>query len=186
MQLLIGVILGGFVSWLISRWYYKASGENLRRELAKQTRELNSPATLTTFEQKLSSSNWSKEYIGQVECWICESDQSYQLKIGGDDRPFKEPWTSFFPDPFTTMFHIHLQVNGVTIKSMPFISADRGRYTLPLPEQRVSGNDRFFTWSPDGIDYKIAEVIGSFYRESSLKGVARLLDIDIANVRHRN
>lgn len=184
MELLLGVILGGLVSWLISRWYYKASGEDLRRQLERQTRELNSTATLTKFERRLSSGKWQKEHFGHDEYWICDSDRTYQMKIGDDDRAFKEPWTSFFPDPYTSMFHIHLQVSGVTIKSLPFISADGGRYTLPLPKQKIVGNDRFFSWSPNSIDYKIAEVIGQFYRESSLKDVAKLLKIEIANEWH--
>lgn len=184
MGLLLGVILGGVVSWLISRSHYKASGEDLKRELARQTREINSASTLTTFERKLTSDKWEKIYIGHDEYWVCDSDRTYQLKIGDDDRAFKEPWTSFFPDPYTTMFHIHLQVSGVTIESLPFISADGARYILPLPKQRVAGNDRFFSWSPNSIDYKIAEVIGLFYRESCLKDVAKTLNIEIANEWH--
>lgn len=184
MELLLGVTLGGLVSWFISRSHYKASGEDLKQELARQTRELNSKATLTTFERKLSSGKWENEYIGHDQYWVCDVDRTYQLKIGDDNRAFKEPWTSFFPDPYTTMFHIHLQVSGVTIKSLPFISADGGRYTLPLPKQRVAGNDRFFSWSPNSIDYKIAEAIGQFYRENCLKDVAKLLNIEIANEWH--
>ncbi|WP_444984080.1 hypothetical protein [Halomonas mongoliensis] len=184
MNLLLGVALGGVVSWFISRAYYKASGEDLKRELARQTREINSAATLATFERKLTFDKWEKEYIGYDEYWVCNSDRTYQLKIGDDDRKFKEPWTSFFPDPYATMFHIHLQVSGVIIKSLPFISADGGRYILPLPKQQVVGSDRFFSWSPNSVDYKIAEVIGLLYRESCLTDVAKLLKIDIASERH--
>lgn len=184
MQLLLGVVLGGLVSWFISRWYYKASGRDLERELSKQTRELNSAATLTSFERKLTSEFWANEHVGNDEYWVCKSDRTYQLKLGDDHRSFKEPWTAYFPDPYTKMFHIHLQVKGVTIKSIPFISADGERYILPLPKQAITNGQRLFSWAPDTIEYKIAEIIGCFYRENNLRDVANLLGIEVAIERH--
>ena len=82
MQLIIGVILGGLVSWFISRWYYKASGKDLEREFAKQAKVINSAGTLIAFERKLLSEKWSKEIIEDEEYWVCESDRTYQMKKG--------------------------------------------------------------------------------------------------------
>ena len=180
--LIVGAVLGAIPSWFISRSFALRSSIELDKKLKEQTKQINSTATLVNFERLLETSKWVKEYINNEEIWVCEENRTFQLKIGDDDRKFHEKWTEVFPDPYTTMFHIHLMVQGVTIKSLPFISADGGRYTLPLPELVVVNDEPAFYWSPNSIEYKIAEVIGNFYRYGSLKEVANFTKIQLHHV----
>ena len=99
--------------------------------------------------------------------------------MGDDHRDFKETWTSVFPNQDTSMFHINLTVNGIIIKSLPFISADGGSYTLPLPELEIFENNQNFYWSPNSIEVKIAEIINNFNTYTSIKEVADFTKINL-------
>ena len=83
-----------------------------------------------------------------------------------------------FPDQNTCLFYIDLKIGSTIIKSLPFISADGGRYTLPLPEQLIVDKEAIYSWEPDSIEVKIAELIKNYYRYNSLKEVAEFTGVE--------
>ena len=180
--LIIGALLGGIPSWFISKYFANKSSKELASSLKNQTNQLNSKATLANFEKMLRSNEWVKEHEGHNAIWVCEKNRLFQMHIGDDDRKFCEKWTKVFPDQYTTMFHIDLKVQGTIINSLPFISADGGRYTLPLPELIVVDDEPSFYWDPSSIEYKIAETIGNFYHYDSLEQVAGFTNIELHSV----
>ncbi len=179
MSLIVGALLGAVPSWFISQSFATKSNKELEQKLSKQTSTIESATTFNSFERMLRSSNWRKEHINNHEVWVCEKNNTFQIHMGDDHRNFKETWTSVFPDQNTSMFHVNLTVNGIIIKSLPFISADGGRYTLPLPELEVFEDKPSFYWSPNSVEVKIAEIINNFYRCTSIKEVANFTKINL-------
>ena len=182
-SLIIGALLGGIPSWFISKAFSEKSSKELDQKLSKQASQLGASSSFINFERMLRTSNWRKEHINHNEVWICEANNTFQIVPSDDDRPFKEIWTTKFPDQNTSIFHINLTINGTIVKSLPFISGDGGRYTLPLPELAVDDkNTPSFYWSPNSVEVKVAEIIGNFYRYSSLKEVASFTGVEFHNV----
>ena len=179
LSLIVGALIGAIPSWFISKSFATASSKELEQKLKLQTSAIESASTFHSFEKMLRTSNWVKEYINDHDVWVCEKNNTFQLHNNEDRRDFKETWTSVFPDQNTSMFHINLTVNGIIIKSLPFISADGGRYTLPLPELEVFENKPSFYWSPNSVEVKIAEIIHNFYRCDSIKEVAKFTKISL-------
>lgn len=181
-SLIVGAILGAIPSWFISKSFAEKSSKELETKLRNQTSKIESATTFINFERMLRTSMWRKEYIGHEEVWICENNNTFQIHIGDDNREFKETWTSVFPDQNTTMFHVNLTIGETIVKSLPFISADGGRYTLPLPELAFINNVPSFNWSPNSVEVKVSEIIGNFYRYSSIKEVATFAKIELHTV----
>jgi hypothetical protein len=181
-SIILGAIIGAIPSWYMSKYFASKSSNELTSKLRELTNKLNSSATLDNFEKMLHSSRWIKECINEDEVWICEDNRTFQICLGNDDRTFIEKWINKFPDKSAIMFHVHLQIQGVTIKSLPFISADGGRYVLPLPDLIVIEDEQHFCWSPADIGYKVSEIIGRFYRYATLQEVADFLKIEIHKV----
>ena len=130
----------------------------------------------------LRSSKWRNEHIGHSEVWVCEDNNTFQIHQCDDDRDFSETWTKVFPDQSTKMFHINLMIGSTIVKSLPFISADGGRYTLPLPELALINGSQSFHWSPNSVEVRVAEIIGNFYRYSSIKAVAEFTKIELHSI----
>lgn len=180
--LIVGALLGAVPSWYTSKYFAEESSKDIDQKLNKQTGIIESATTFNNFEKMLRSSNWVKEHINNNEVWICEKNNTFQIHINEDLRSFKEKWTSVFSDQNASMFYINLTINGIIIKSLPFISADGGRYTLPLPEVDFFENQPGFYWSPNSVEVKIAEIIGNFYRYKSIKEVAEFTKIKLHSV----
>lgn len=181
-SLIVGAILGAIPSWFISKAFAEKSNKELETKLRNQTAKIESATTFNNFERMLRTSKWRKEHVGHEEVWICENNNTFQIHMSDDNREFNETWTSVFPDQNTTMFHVNLTIGGTIVKSLPFISADGGRYTLPLPELAVTDNVPSFYWSPNSVEVKVAEIIGNFYRYSSIEEVARFTKIELHTV----
>lgn len=182
-SLIFGAILGGIPSWFISKAFSKKSSKELDQKLSRQVSQIGMSSSFINFERMLRTSKWRMEHIDHNEVWICQANNTFQIVPGKENRPFKEIWTTKFPDQNTSMFHINLTINGIIVKSLPFISGDGGRYTLPLPELAVDNSKTpTFYWSPNSVEVKVAEIIGNFYRYSSLKEVASFAGVEIHNV----
>lgn len=181
-SLIIGAILGAIPSWFISKSFADKSSKELETKFNNQASKIESATTFNSFERMLRTSMWRKEYIGHDEVWICENNNTFQIHMSDDNREFKENWTTVFSDQNTTMFHVNLTIGGTIVKSLPFISADGGRYTLPLPELAVINNVPSFYWAPNSVEVKVAEIIGNFYRYNSIKEVAAFTKIDLHTV----
>ncbi|MFT7158747.1 MAG: hypothetical protein ACI8Q1_003781 [Parvicella sp.] len=183
-SLVIGALLGGIPSWFISRYFSKESSKELIANLKRQDARSLTKNSFNGFETLLRTSAWTKEETDHSERWVCDKDNTFQFIRVDDDRDFKEKWTEVFPAQDARLFHIELKINESIIKSLPFICADGGRYTLPLPDRAVIDGEVNFFWSPSNVEYKIAEIIGNFYRSGSLKEVAAFTKIDLHAIRN--
>jgi hypothetical protein len=181
-SLIVGAIVGAIPSWFISKSFSDESSKELETQLNNHASKIESATTFNSFERMLRTSNWKKEHIGHGEIWVCEKNNTFQIHMCDDDREFKESWTSVFPDQNTTMFHVNLTIGGTIVKSLPFISADGGRYTLPLPELAVIDGKPSFFWSSNSVEVRVAEIIGNFYRYGSLGEVAEFTKVELHTV----
>lgn len=182
--LFLSTVLGAVPSYWMGQHFGKKSRDDLMRELRAQSAELGAKNSLTYFERLLRNENWTREYIREEEIWVCTKDVTYQIVRGEREREFHEEWTKRFPNQHTSFFHIHLRIGNAIVKSLPFVSADEGRYTLPLPDLIADENNKVtYFWDPDTLGYLVAEVIGNFYRYKSLKEVASITRVVIHSVR---
>src|SRR5882724_411510 len=94
----LGVVLGGLMSWGITHRYYLKAGADQRSENNRLKAELRPRTTLLDFERYLASGLWTEERIDHTEMWTCNSDNTFQIRVGERDREFSEPWTAVYPD----------------------------------------------------------------------------------------
>src|SRR5574341_1474183 len=127
---------------------------------------------LTGFESLLKYS-WAKEFIGGREIWISEVDNMFQIELSDKDRDFNEEWTRRFPDHENSFaFPVLLKVQGVEIKQLTFIACDGGRIVMPMPRITLVHEQRGFVYDRNSLEYKIGQIIGSYYIYETLDGVA--------------
>lgn len=186
MNIFIGWVLGIISSWFISSIFANRSSSEIDNKLEKQTSKLSSGTNFVSFERMIRTSRWNCEEIDHDEVWVCESNNLFQFKRSGDRRDFREKWTSVFPDQNGSMFHINLMINGTVVRSLPFVSGDGGRYTLPLPDVALIDNEQVFTWYLDEIDVLIAEIIGNYYHYGSIEQVANFTKVELLKGRKPN
>ncbi|KPZ70357.1 hypothetical protein AN944_02429 [Shewanella sp. P1-14-1] len=186
MEIFIGWILGIISSWVIAKIFAKQSSSELESKLTKQTTKLNSATSFINFERMIRSGKWQREDIENDEVWVCESNNLFQFKRSEDREPFREKWTSVFPDQNGSRFHINLMINGIVVRSLPFVSGDGGRYTLPLPDLELMNEEQVFIWYRDDIDVLIAEIIGNYYRYNSIEQVAKFTKVELVRGRKQN
>lgn len=124
---------------------------------------------------------WSKRYIKDRPIWIYAEDSLYQIVVDYDSREqFDEPWVRHYPDSKATKYPVYLQINGVTVHELLFISLDGGRYLVPLPESKTADNERRFIWKRSSLRVKVGSVINEFYDiYPTLEDVARNSGIEI-------
>lgn len=180
---IVGWILGIISSWVIAKIFAKHSSDDVEDKLKKQTNTLSSSTNFTNFERMIRTAKWRREDIDHDEVWVCESNNLFQFKRSDDRKEFREKWTSVFPDQNGSMFHINLMINGTVVRSLPFISGDGGRYTLPLPDLAIANDEQVFCWYRDEIDVLIAEIIGNYYRCQSIEQVAKFTKVDLVHGR---
>ena len=182
----IGWILGLISSWFIAKLFAKKSSDDIDNKLKKQTAQLSSANNFTSFEHMLRTAKWRREDIDNDEVWVCEQNNIFQFKRSDDREEFREKWTSVFPDQSGSMFHINLLINGTVVRSLPFVSSDGGRYTLPLPDITLIDEEQVFSWYKDDIDVVISEIIGNYYHYDSIEQVAKLTKVKLARGRKQN
>ena len=135
---------------------------------------------LTGFESLLKYS-WVKEFIGGREIWISEVDNMFQIELGNNDRNFNEEWTHRFPDHENSFaFPVTLKIQGVEIKQFTFIACDGGRIVVPMPRNSLIHEKRVFIYDRHSLEYKIGQIIGSFYIYQTLERVASHAEIVVS------
>ncbi len=178
-SLAAGAALGGIISWWITKHYYVKANKELENSLAKVTRTLANQDTLEEFEKLLVEAQWEKNFEGYEPVYVCKSKPTFQFDMRGDRDDFYEDWMKVFPNKSGKAFDLHLKIGGTVVKSLRFISGDGGNYTLPLPEVYLVEGKQAFVWRKNSLGYKIATVIGNFYRSSSLEEVGEFVGIDV-------
>ncbi|MCP9917547.1 hypothetical protein [Cyanobium sp. ATX 6F1] len=168
-----GAAIGGLLSWLITHRYYIKAGSDQRAELQKLSADLKPRNTLQNFERMLESSSWSKTDIDGTEVWIAVTDNTYQIKIGERTRLFAERWTLLYPDRNSYAYPVHLELNGMTLRELTFISMDGGRYFVPMAYVRQARKDEVeYFWNLNSLEVKACRIVGRYYRYSNLEHVA--------------
>ena len=178
-SLLISAALGGFISWWLTKHYYIKSNRELEASLKKMTRQLSSQDTLEEFERLLSQSSWEKNHEGSEPVYVCKSKPTFQFDMKGEREDFYEDWMKVLPDKNGKAFDLNLRINNTIVKTIRFISADGGRYTVPLPEVYLSNGKQAFAWRQNTLAYKVATVIDNFYRCDSLVEVGKFVGVDV-------
>lgn len=178
-SLLAGAALGGIISWWITKHYYEKANKELEDSLSRQTRKLANQDTLEEFERLLVQGEWEQNYEGQEPVYVCKSKPTFQFDMPGEREEFYEDWMRVFPDRQGKSFDLNLKIQGTTVKTLRFVSGDGGRYTLPLPEVYIFEGNQAFVWRKNSLGYKVASVIGNFYRSSSLEEVGQFVGIDV-------
>lgn len=178
-SLFVGSALGGFFSWLITKYYYDKANKELEKRFSKQAKKLVTKDTLEEYEKLLVQSEWEKNFEGQEPVFVCKLKPTFQFDMSGEREEFYEDWMKVFPDEKGTVFNLNLKIQGTTVKTLRFISGDGGRYTLPLPEVYLFQGKQAFVWRKNSLDYKVASVIGNYYRQNTLEEVGHFVGIDV-------
>jgi hypothetical protein len=147
---------------------------------------LKKKSDVSSFEKLAENERWNKESIGQKVIWICNEDNTFQIEIGENERPFTEPWTQVYPDRVGSWLHpVYLKVNGVTIKEISFIACDGGRIFVPLPEYQYEEDQHgdiittSYVWNRQSLRFKIAKIIGEYGAYKTIEGIAKKSKITI-------
>jgi hypothetical protein len=148
------------------------SGQAKLAELVEQAKRITTPPperSLRNFERFLEQSDWDEGDVEETRIWICADDALFQIVVdfGSDEADeFIEPWTRKFPDAESgKAYPVKLNIGGVTIKRLFFISVDGGRYFVPRP--KIKGLDangkQEFVWTKDSLEFKLSKFISKFY-----------------------
>jgi len=174
-ELAVGVVLGAVASWGITHFYYARASKDQCREIESLKKELRPRTTLEDFELYLVTASWESAYIDDVHTWICQDDNTFQIRIGERTRQFSERWTTVHPDSHSgAAYPVYLFIGNLAIKELMFISMDGGRIFVPMAELRPAGVDNVeYFWNLDSLEVKVCRVIGSYYIHGNLEGVAR-------------
>jgi hypothetical protein len=177
---LLGVVLGGLVSWLISHAYYKKASSDQKQEFDRLSTALAPRTNLVDFERLLGESSWTHTTINGIEVWISNSDNSVQISRGDREREFKEPWTEKYPDKTSSLYPVYLRIGNVIIHEMSFVAVDCGRIFVPVPDVEYSETEKpRYYWSLNSIEVQVCNIIGHYYIYTNLIGVAKRSGIDI-------
>ena len=132
---------------------------------------------IKTFTKFLSSNDWEK--VGyNPEKWIFKEDNSFVIEEGQDRTDFEEEWTKVFPDRIAKAKEVYLKIGGELIhKPLHFVSADCGRYFVPMPKISEAHGERYFYWDKDSIEYKVCSIVGEFYRGDNLEDVGKMCGV---------
>jgi hypothetical protein len=184
MSAFIYFLLGAMTSWILTHSYHirsvKTSNmrDNQTKNISKFERSINYIFYL------LKKGKWEFQLIDNRDCYVCQDDPSIKIDCSDEGRPFSEPWTDKLPDKSARLFYIKILKAGDEIKAYPFVNADGGRYTVPLPEVITdSDGKRIFFWQKNSPQYHIANIVEDFYREPSLEKVANFLGVDLIEER---
>lgn len=178
-SLLIGTALGAIVSWAITDKYFKRSTSDMRTHIGRLSDELKGTATLEYFEHLLTRNVWRRDVINHRETWIAQANNTFQIQVQDDKKPFQESWTAGFPDPKSFSYSVHLCINDVVVKKLTFVSMDGGRILVPRPEVIWVEDKPIYFWNPDSLHFKVGRIVGSFYIFEDIIGIAERCGIEI-------
>lgn len=89
---------------------------------------------------------------------------TFQIKINYErNENFYEDWIPKFPDKSVIKREVSLEVNGLVLDLVSFISLDGGRYFIPLPKMKYNNGKFSYYYNQKMI--KLSYIIGDFYRE---------------------
>ncbi len=176
----LGVVFGGLVSWLISHVYYKKGSRDQKQELDRLSSRLAPRTNLADFERLLEESSWTNTTLNGIEVWIADSDNTFQISRGDQEREFHESWTQKHPDKTASVYPVYLRINNVLIHELPFVAVDCGRIFVPMPQVEYSDNEepKYF-WSLSSLEVQVCNIIGHYYIHTNLIGVAKSSGIDV-------
>jgi hypothetical protein len=152
--------------------------------MRKLSAELRGANTIEYFAHLLTCDVWEEEWIDDEENWIACQNNTYRITKGQNYEAFDEPWSRGHPDRSTRKLSVYLSINGVRVKELVFVTLDGGRILVPLPEKLIIDGNPVFFWRPDDLAFKVAKIIGCYYRWENIEGVARRCGVEIVNERH--
>jgi len=169
-----GAVVGALSSWLITRHYATKASAEQRTELDRLRDDLKPRNTLEEFQRRLESATWTKQFLDNVETWVCDIDNTFQVAHGERTRDFTERWTTVYPDRHASANPIFLKIGGVVVKELTFISMDGGRIFVPMVEIRPVGEETGeYFWNLNSLEVKVCRIIGSYYIYETLERVAK-------------
>jgi len=124
------------------------------------------------YTESLLGGKWRRESIDNKEVWICESDNTYQIKIGEKLDDYPKSWATSFPDPSAFTWRVYLCINGAPIKQFTYVYCDGMRYFVPLPMNELQNGQEVFYWQKNETYFKLARIIGVFQSFNSIEEFA--------------
>lgn len=143
---------------------------------------------LENFESHLSTKeDWESRIVDDLEVYFYVNDNNYKIEQSPEmvkEWTARESWMENFPDSSIVEYKVYLKHGESKIKEFTFLSCDGGRYFIPLPKKKLidSGDENRrpeyeYSWDIHSTEYKVGQIIGSFYREENLEQVARFCGI---------
>jgi hypothetical protein len=175
----LGVVLGGAITWGVAYWYYKKASEDQEKLLAQFAEDLGARNTLRYFRHLLDTSEWQKEHIGNRECWIAQSNNTYQIERGERGDDFEESWTKVHPNPDSARYPVFLKIGDTVIKELTFVAVDEGRIFVPMPEVEANNEQPRYFWVEGSLEMQVCRIIGKYYVYKSVERVAKRSGIEI-------
>ena len=176
---IILLIVGAFIGFLVSRYYYRRSIDDINKFNLQKEQKEKWQKTPLYFEHMITAGEWQEKFIDDNVTWICSTDISLKIVIPEATDEFIEPWTQLHPDKVGRRKQIKLKINESTILELTFISVDGGRILVPMPRRVVKDNTQTFFWEKDSIEFKVGIIIGYYYIHNDIEGVASMSDISI-------
>jgi hypothetical protein len=178
-----GAVLGGVIAWLTAKHFYFRSLTDLQAGFNQQLRQLERQDTLIHFEGLVANGTWHKENINHQEVWVCQQKASFKIVPVRTNKPFEEPWTEDFPDPYTAWCDVELRINDSIVKVLTFVSVDGGRLLVPITKIIIVNEKPLYFWDKDSLEYKVSVLIGEFYIYKTIEGVAERMRVEILKSR---
>lgn len=178
-SLILGSLIGGLISLLITNYYAKKSSQETKQLIGELAHGIKASNTLKYFEVLLVSSNWKKEFINHREVWIAEDNTTFQIQSGDKGDEFGESWTEMYPDQTTLKYPVYLKIDNSIVKELDFISLDGGRIFVPIPDQTIKDDKTRYLWNINSLEVKVCKVIGKYYIYKNLVGVAKMSKVEL-------
>ena len=163
------------MSWLIAHRYYLKAATDQRDEIERLQNALRPRTTLQDFEDYLLRHTWHEANIDGVETWICDADNTFQIRRGDRLREFNERWTTVYPNSHSgAAYPVYLVIGNNVIRQLTFISMDGGRIFVPMASLRPTEDEGVeYFWNANSLEVRVCRIIGSYYIYENLEGVAR-------------
>lgn len=137
--------------------------------------------SLERFLQLVENARWNEVHVGEIQSWICEEDVAYQIVVDPEPKNFTEEWTQMYADKNgSSRYRVNLNIFGLTVKQVYFVSLDGERYFVPMPQVKVIRGKRKYYWDRDSIEFRLGTIINEFHAEApSIDDVAGISGIEI-------
>ena len=95
---IILLIVGAFIGFLVSRYYYRRSIDDINKFNLQKEQKEKWQKTPLYFEHMITAGEWQEKFIDDNVTWICSTDISLKIVIPEATDEFIEPWTQLHPD----------------------------------------------------------------------------------------